>query len=232
MSKFYIVATPIGNLEDITFRALETLKQVDLILCEDTRVSRHLLDHYNISTKVMSYHQHSGASKINLVLDKIKSGLNIALITDAGTPGISDPGNMLVAEILKSLGSECEIIPMPGPSAVITALSVSGLPTDKFLFLGFIPHKKGRETLFKRITGSEETIVFYESTHRIMKTLNSLSEVLSEDRRVVICRELTKKFETIYRGSINEVLEKIKNDTIKGEFVVIVDGAKIKKIKN
>lgn len=232
MSKLYIVATPIGNLSDITLRAIETLKQVDLILCEDTRVSKTLLDRYDISTKVSSYHQHSGTGKIDSLLEKLKTGIDLALITDAGTPGISDPGNLLIAEVLKKIGDDCEIIPIPGPSAVISALSISGLPTDKFLFLGFIPHKKGRETLFKRIASSPETIVFYESTHRIMKTMQSLSELLDNERRVAVCRELTKKFETIYRGNINQVLEKIKNDTTKGEFVVIVDGHKSKKIKN
>lgn len=223
MSKLYIVATPIGNLSDITFRAVEVLKQVDLILCEDTRVSQHLLDHYDIATKVMSYHQHSGAGKISLLAEKIKSGLDLALITDAGTPGISDPGNKLVAEIIKGTNN-CQIIPIPGPSAVVAALSVAGLPTDKFLFLGFIPHKKGRETLFNRIENSLETVVFYESTHRIIKTLERLSKVLDKSRQIVVCRELTKKFETIYRGNIIEVLTKVKKDVTKGEFVVVVSG--------
>lgn len=224
MSKLYIVATPIGNLSDITLRAIETLKQVDLILCEDTRVSKTLLDHYGIATKVMSYHQHSRSGKINLLLEKIKLGLDLALITDAGTPGISDPGNKLIAEIIKDTADKCQIIPIPGPSAVISALSISGLPTDKFIFLGFIPHKKGRETLFKKIEDNSETIVFYESTHRIIKTLESLSKLLAKDRSVVVCRELTKKFETVYRGNIHEVLPMIKKDTIKGEFVVIIAG--------
>jgi len=231
MSKLYIVATPIGNLSDITIRAIEILKQVDLILCEDTRVSKKLLDHYEIDTKTISYHQHSETSKINLVLEKIKSGLDLALITDAGTPGISDPGNKLIAEIVKNCSPGCDIIPIPGPSAVISALSVSGLSTDKFLFLGFIPHKKGRETLFQRIENSLETVVFYESTHRIIKTLDSLSRVLDRNRQIVICRELTKKFETIYRGNILEVLDIVKKDIIKGEFVVIISGQNSKKLQ-
>ena len=224
MSKLYIVATPIGNLSDITLRAIETLKNVDLILCEDTRVSKRLLDHYEIATSLTSYHQHSGEGKIKSLLEKIKAGANLALITDAGTPGISDPGNKFIAEVVNKIGSACQIIPIPGPSAVIAALSVSGLPTDKFLFLGFLPHKKGRETLFKRIQENEETIVFYESTHRIIKTLERLGKLLEADRRVVVSRELTKKFETIYRGNILEVLEQIKKDTVKGEFVVIIQG--------
>ncbi|NCN07564.1 16S rRNA (cytidine(1402)-2'-O)-methyltransferase [Candidatus Falkowbacteria bacterium] len=224
MSKLYIVATPIGNLSDITFRAIEVLKQVDLILCEDTRNSKKLLDCYSIDTKVVSYHQHSDDKKINLLLDKLKSGLNLALITDAGTPGISDPGNKLVSDVVKNIGDDCQIIPIPGASAVISALSISGLPTDKFLFLGFIPHKKGRETLFKKIEASSETIVFYESTHRIIKTLESLNGLLSGNRMVVVCRELTKKFETIYRGSIDNVLNSLKADNTKGEFVVVISG--------
>lgn len=224
MSKLYIVATPIGNLSDITFRAIDVLKNVDLILCEDTRVSRKLLDYYGITTKVISYHQHSNDRKINSLLEKLKSGLNLALITDAGTPGISDPGNKLIADVITSMGDNCEVIPIPGASAVISALSISGLPTDKFLFLGFIPHKKGRETLFKNIEASTETIVFYESTHRIIKTLESLDKLLSDNRSVVVCRELTKKFETVYRGKINEVLNNLKGDNTKGEFVVVISG--------
>lgn len=224
MSKLYIVATPIGNLSDITLRAVETLKNVDLILCEDTRVSKRLMDRYDIDTKLMSYHQHSSAGKVDLILKKIKDGMDMALITDAGTPGISDPGNKLVASIVDSASDICQIIPMPGPSAVCTALSIAGMPTDKFLFLGFIPHKKGKETMLNRINDSDQTTVFYESTHRIIKTLDKLAGLLDESRRVVVCRELTKKFETIYRGNIGEVLEELKNGTTKGEFVVVVEG--------
>jgi 16S rRNA (cytidine1402-2'-O)-methyltransferase len=220
MSKLYIVATPIGNLSDITLRALETLKSVDLILCEDTRVSKKLMDNYDIKTKLMSYHQHSNKSKVNLLLDKLKSGMDMALITDAGTPGISDPGNKFIEEAVEY----AEVIPMPGPSAVATALSIAGMPTDKFLFLGFIPHKKGRETLFNRINESKETVVFYESTHRIIKTLERLNELLDKKRKVVVCRELTKKFETIYRGNMESVLKQLKDSTTKGEFVVIISG--------
>ena len=224
MSKLYIVATPIGNLADMTFRAVEILKSVDLILCEDTRVSKKLMDHYGIAAKLMSYHQHSPEHKVDLLLDKLKLGVDLALVTDAGTPGISDPGNKLIAEIVERASDCCQIVPIPGPSAAIAALSICGLPTDKFLFLGFIPHKKGRETLFARIKDSDETIVFYESTHRIIKTLERLSELLEPKRKVVVCRELTKKFETVYRGSMAEVLQKIKEDTVKGEFVVMVSG--------
>ncbi|MEK7167843.1 MAG: 16S rRNA (cytidine(1402)-2'-O)-methyltransferase [Patescibacteria group bacterium] len=214
MSKLYIVGTPIGNLKDITLRALEILKSADLIACEDTRVSKKLLDHYEIKTKLVSYHQHSNEKKVSFLLQELASGKEIALITDAGTPGISDPGNLLVKEI----GEKHEVIAIPGPSALTAALSISGLPTDKFFFLGFLPHKKGRETLFKRIEESEETVVFYESTHRIMKTLERIKEW---KRNIVVCRELTKKFETVYRGKPKDILEKISKEN-RGEFVVII----------
>lgn len=228
--KLYIVATPLGNLADITLRALETLKSVPLIACEDTRVSGKLLNHYEIKTKTVSYHQHSSAGKVDFLLDKLAEIGEMAVITDAGTPGISDPGNLLVEAAVKRFGEKCEIIPIPGPSAIISILSVSGLPTDKFLFLGFLPHKKGKETMLKRIMESEETVVFYESTHRIIKTMEKLNEMIMSgeaninNRRIVVGRELTKKFETIYRGNIKQILEKIKSDTVKGEFVVVVEG--------
>jgi 16S rRNA (cytidine1402-2'-O)-methyltransferase len=229
--KLYIVATPLGNLGDITLRALEILKSVPLIACEDTRVSQKLLSHYEIKTKTVSYHQHSSASKVDWLLDKLEEIEELAIITDAGTPGISDPGNSLVEAVVKKFGDECEIIPIPGPSAIISLLSVSGLPTDKFLFLGFLPHKKGRETMLKRIIDSEETIVFYESTHRIMKALEKMKEMMMPDgannnRRIVVGRELTKKFETIYRGNLKQILEKLKADVTKGEFVVVIEGKK------
>ena len=223
MSKLYIIATPIGNLADITLRAIEILKNVNLIACEDTRISRRLLDHYEIKTKLISYHQHSNQSKVDFLINELENGKEIAVITDAGTPGISDPGNKLVAEVIKNVPA-VEIIPIPGPSAVISALSISGLPTDRFLFLGFIPHKKGRETLFDRISESRETIVFYESTHRIIKTLERLKEILDDKRQIVVGREMTKKFETIYRGSVLQVLDELKKGNSKGEFVVIVEG--------
>jgi 16S rRNA (cytidine1402-2'-O)-methyltransferase len=239
--KLYVVATPLGNLGDITLRALETLKSVPLIACEDTRVSQKLLSHYNIKTKTVSYHQHSSTGKVDWLLEKLEEVGELAIITDAGTPGISDPGNLLVEATVKKFGDKCEIIPIPGPSAIISLLSVSGLPTDKFLFLGFLPHKKGKETILKRIIDSEETVVFYESTHRIMKSLEKMSEMMistyietsaemplgaNNNRRIVVGRELTKKFETIYRGNIKQILEKLKADVTKGEFVVVVEGKK------
>ena len=218
--KLYIVATPIGNLEDISQRALDTLKHVDYILCEDTRVTKKLLDRYNIKTSTLSYFQHSKVSKVNKIIDLLKEGKDLALVSDAGTPGISDPGNKLIESVVKEL-PEVKIEPIPGASAVISALSISGLPTDKYVFYGFLPHKKGKETILKEIINNKFTSVFYESTHRILKTLNKLQE-LGLDKQVVVCRELTKKFETVYRGNIDEVLNQLNNDTTKGEFVVVI----------
>jgi len=218
MSTLYVVATPIGNLEDITLRALRILKEVDLIACEDTRLTKRLLDHYQIITPTISYHQHSQVGKIDFLISKLKAGKSIALVSDAGTPGISDPGGLLV-NAATTEGVKVETI--PGPSAVVAALSVSGLPTDRFLFLGFLPHKKGRETLVKEIIDSKYSVVFYESVHRILKALQQLRDQGLE-REVVVCRELTKKFETVYRGKASEVLEKLQADEVKGEFVVII----------
>ncbi|MFA6227955.1 MAG: 16S rRNA (cytidine(1402)-2'-O)-methyltransferase [Patescibacteria group bacterium] len=226
----YIVATPLGNLKDITLRALETLKSVPLIACEDTRVSGKLLAAYDIKTKTISYHQHSSAGKVDFLLDKLAEAGEMAVITDAGTPGISDPGNLLVEAAVKRFGDKCRIIPIPGPSAIIALLSISGLPTDRFVFLGFLPHKKGKETALKKIINSEETVIFYESTHRIIKSLEKLNELMAlggeSDRRIVVGRELTKKFETVYRGNIKQILDQLRSDTAKGEFVAVVEGKK------
>jgi 16S rRNA (cytidine1402-2'-O)-methyltransferase len=220
----YVVATPIGNLKDITFRAVEVLTEVDLIACEDTRLTKRLLDHYNIGTKTISYHQHSNNSKIKQIVDLLKKGESVALVSDAGTPGISDPGGMLV-EVASQAG--IKVVGLPGPSAVITALSVSGFPTDRFLFMGFLPHKKGRETIIKEMTISRQTVVFYESVHRITKALQQMIDI-GIQREVVVCRELTKQFEAIYRGSPVEVLSQLNADVTKGEFVVVVSPNKDK----
>ena len=219
----YIVATPIGNLDDITLRALEVLKTMPYIFCEDTRVSNNLLSHFGIKSKLISYHQHSGVGKINDVIGILKKS-DAALITDAGTPGISDPGNKLIDELLKASNGACNVIPIPGPSAIVAALSISGLPTDEFVFWGFIPHKKGRETFINQVNESKITVIFYESTHRILKTLEQLAEKLDDGRKMVVCRELTKKFETIYRGSAKSVFKQLQDGINKGEFVVIVAG--------
>ena len=220
MATLFVVATPIGNLEDITQRALRILKEVDHIACEDTRVTKKLLDHYGITTNTISYHQHSGAGKISFLIEQLKVGKNVAVVTDAGTPGISDPGGLLV-KAAHDAGIKVEAV--PGPSALVAALSISGVPTDKFTFYGFLPHKKGRETIFKKIIDANQTVVFYESVHRVEKTLSQLS-ALGLDRMVVVTRELTKKFETMYRGTAAEVLAKLQADEIKGEFVIIVSG--------
>ncbi len=223
VGKLYIVATPIGNLEDITLRALRILKEVDCILCEDTRTTGKLLYKYDIHTKTISYHAHSTNAKESVIIRMLKEGKNLALVSDAGTPCISDPGVMLVANVRNELGDNVQVVPIPGPSALISALSASGISSAEFIFLGFLPHKKGRETLFKEIAASTKVIVFYESTHRILKTLSSLDSYIPNST-IVIAREITKQFEEFVRGRPNELLEYfIKNTTKqKGEFVVIV----------
>jgi len=222
MVTLYIIGTPIGNLKDITLRALEVLKEVDLILCEDTRVTKKLLEHCQIKKPLLSYHQHSKLKKVNYILELLKQGKNLALVSDAGTPGISDPGNLLVYEAIERLREKVEIIPIPGPSAATAAASISGFPMDKFLFLGFPPTKRKRKKFFEAVVKSKYPVIFYESPYRIIKTLKELSSFIS-DREVVVCRELTKKFETIYRGEIEEVIKEIEKDIIKGEFVIIVE---------
>lgn len=223
MQKFYVIATPIGNLEDITHRAVRILGEVDLVLCEDTRVTKKLLDRYEIKTPTLSYHQHSKISKIDKIVDLIREGKDLALVSDAGTPTISDPGSFLVSEIRKEFGEDVGIIPVPGASALVSALSVSGLTADQFVFLGFLPHKKGRETLFKEIADMKRTIVFYESPHRIIKTLNSLNEHIG-DRKIVIARELTKIYEQVISGTAEELIKYFEenSDKVRGEFVVLV----------
>ncbi|OGD39113.1 16S rRNA (cytidine(1402)-2'-O)-methyltransferase [Candidatus Azambacteria bacterium RIFCSPLOWO2_01_FULL_37_9] len=226
--KLYIVATPIGNLEDISFRAIRILNEVDLVLCEDTRVTKILLERYEIKKPILSYHQHSKLQKIDYIINLLKEGKNLALVSDAGTPGISDPGQRLIGKVLEELGGEIKIEPIPGPNAAIAALSISGFDTDEFLFLGFPPHKKGRQTFFVNILeeSQKRTVVFYESTHRIIKALEQLDSLLQTKNYklktdLMVCRELTKKFETIYRGTPSEVLEKLRGGIIKGEFVVV-----------
>lgn len=209
----------------MSIRALRILKEVDLILCEDTRVTQKLLAYYSIRRPVLSYHQHSGLQKISHILDLLKQGKNLALVCNAGTPGISDPGSKLISEILKDSQLEnIRIIPIPGPSAVIAAASVSGFPMDKFIFMGFPPTKKKRKKFFEEAVNSKYPVIFYESPHRILKTLAELKNV-SQKLKIVLCRELTKKFETIYRGKIEEVTKELKKGEIRGEFVVIIGGA-------
>lgn len=219
-----VVATPIGNLGDITLRALETLKQADAIACEDTRVTAKLLARYDISKPLLVYHAQSGRLAATRILTMLGEGKRIALVTDAGTPGISDPGTSLVAEVRERLGDEVCIEAIPGPSALTAALSIAGLPTDHFTFLGFLPHKKGRQTLMKEIAESDRTIVFYESTHRIEKALGELVAVLPEDRKIMVLRELTKMFESAIAGSASEVQEYFAThqNEVRGEFVVVI----------
>lgn len=216
----YIVATPIGNLEDITLRALRILKEVDLIACEDTRRTSILLQHYDIKKPLISYHQHSKLQKVDFLIEQLKSGQNIALVTDAGTPGISDPGGVLIAEAIKN---KIEVEPIPGPSSFATILSVAGFYLDKFLYLGFLPKKKGKQTLLKKIAASEVPVVICESPYRIIETLKAIGEIAG-DREVVIGRELTKKFQEILRGKISEILPSIRPQ---GEFVIIINSKRI-----
>jgi len=230
MAIFSVVGTPIGNLDDITLRALAVLKRADVILCEDTRVTKKLLSHYQISTKTISYHAHSKLSRENEIISLLREGRNIAMVSDAGTPGISDPGAHLVSEIRSELAEEIsngeiKLESIPGPSALTAALAIAGVPCADFVFMGFLPHKKGRETLFNEIKACERTVVFYESPHRVMKTLESLTKYLDgTNKKVTICRELTKVFEEVVKGTPREVKKyfETNSDHLRGEFVGIV----------
>jgi len=219
----HIVATPIGNLDDITKRALNTLSAVDLILCEDTRVTKKLLDHYDIKKPLQSLHQHTDDAKIRTIINKLRKDENIAYVSDAGTPGVNDPGGKLVAEALKA---NIKVTTIPGPSALTAAISICGFPMEQFTYLGFAPTKKGRQTFFKDVMQREEASIFFESTHRLLKALESMYEVVRgttyDVRMVCVCREMTKIYETIYRGSAERVLMDIQNSSAKGESVVIV----------
>lgn len=224
MGTLSIVATPIGNLGDITLRALETLRQADTIACEDTRVTAKLLARYDIQKPLLIFHARSGKLAGDRILSSLAEGKRVALVTDAGTPGISDPGNELVRIVRDRLGSDVSIEAIPGPSAVAAALSIAGIHSNEFTFLGFLPHKKGRQTLFKEIAAMERTAVFYESPHRIEKALESLVEVLPENRIVTVARELTKIHESLVQGTPAEAAAHFKAhpDEIRGEFVVLV----------
>lgn len=224
MATLYLVSTPIGNLEDITLRALNVLKSVDKILCEDTRVTRTLLAKYDIHVPTMSYHAQSSSGKHDDILELLRDGRNLALVSDAGTPTLSDPGVLLVQLVREHL-PDVQVIAVPGASALLTALVSTGFSSAQFLFLGFLPHKKGRETLFKEIAETERTIVFYESPHRIEKTLESLEKYLPADRKIATCRELTKMFEEIKIGTAAEVRAyyTAHPDKVRGEFVVAIN---------
>ena len=217
----YIVSTPIGNMEDITLRALRILKEVDLIAAEDTRRTGLLLKHFGIQAPLTSYFEGNELKKREFILSKLKEGKHIALVSDAGTPGISDPGFRLIQLAIES---QIPIVPIPGPSAAITALSVSGLPTDAFLFKGFLPHKsKKRRDLLKQLEEVKETLVFYESPHRISETLKDILEILG-DREIVLTRELTKVYEEIIRGKVSEIQDQIGDRKLKGEITLLISG--------
>ena len=221
--KLYVVPTPIGNLEDITLRAIRILKEVDLILAEDTRKSGILLRHLDINKKMFAHHQHNEHKTVEMIAQRIAAGESIALITDAGTPGISDPGFLLIRECVKhNIEIEC----LPGATAFVPALVNSGLACDTFCFEGFLPQKKGRQTKIKSLLNEERTMVFYESPFRLVKALQEFSEVFGSERRVSVSRELTKMFEETKRGTLAEVLEYFKSKTVKGEIVIVLDGNK------
>jgi len=216
----YLVPTPIGNLADFTFRAVQVLNSVDTILAEDTRTSGVLLKHYGIQTKMESFHAHNEHKRLDLIIERLKSGEKIALISDAGTPGISDPGFLLAREAVKT---NIVFEALPGATAFVPALIKSGFPTESFVYEGFLPLKKGRQTKLHQLAEEKRTIVFYESTHRIVKTLGQLDEVFSESRQISVSRELTKKFEETVIGTAKELMLYFEEHTSKGEFVVVID---------
>lgn len=219
-----VVATPIGNLGDMTLRGLEVLRSCDAIACEDTRVTAKLLARYDIQKPLLVYHAQSGKLATTRVLALLGEGKHVALVTDAGTPGISDPGSQLVAEVRERLGGYARIESIPGPSALTAALSIAGVPTNEFTFLGFLPHKKGRQTLMREIAQMPRTSVFYESPHRIEKALAELESALPSDRKVTVMRELTKIYESVISGTAAELVDYFKTHKkeVRGEFVVIV----------
>ncbi|WP_372773219.1 16S rRNA (cytidine(1402)-2'-O)-methyltransferase [Mangrovibacterium sp.] len=221
MAKLYLVPTPIGNLDDMTFRAIKVLKEVDLILAEDTRTSSKLLHHFEIQNKLSSHHKFNEHQTASHIAQRIESGENIALISDAGTPGISDPGFLLVKNCLE-LGVQVECL--PGATALIPALVNSGLPCDRFCFEGFLPQKKGRQKKLLSLQNEERTLIFYESPYRLIKTLEQFCEFMGEDRQVSVSRELSKLFEENYRGTVKEALEHFKAKTVKGEIVIVLEG--------
>lgn len=219
--KLYIVPTPIGNLEDITLRALNVLKSVDFILCEDTRTTRNLLKHYEIDKRCMAYHIFNEHEQLGHYINQIRASESVALVSDAGTPGISDPGFLIARECI---ANDIEVECLPGATAFVPALVQSGLPCSSFYFYGFLPHKKGKESLLKRVAEMEETVIFYESPHRLLKTLEKMVEIMGPDRRISISKELTKIYDFTFRGTVAEALEFFGQKEVKGEFVMIVGG--------
>ena len=224
MGTLSIVATPIGNLEDMTVRAVRVLKEADLILAEDTRVTRKLLLNYEITTPVTSYHEYTGPGKLRALIDELKAGKTMALVTDAGTPGVSDPGAFFVQEFVRAAGDAAKVVAVPGPSAVTALLSVSGLPADRFVFHGFPPHKKGRASFWKAVAACETTGVFYESPHRVEKAMAELAPLCAPERKIVIGRELTKMFESVRYGTMADAKELLASEPVKGEYVIALEG--------
>ena len=221
MGKLYLVPTPLGNLADFTYRAVKVLGEVDLILAEDTRTSTKLLNHYNISRPLQSFHMHNEHKKLEGIILQLNYGKTIAMISDAGTPGISDPGFLLVRE---AIANNIEVICLPGPTALIPALVQSGLPTERFIFEGFLPPKKGRKTRLEQLSKESRTIVFYESPHKLIKTLTQLITYFHAERQVAISREMTKIYEETYRGTLNDAVAHFNEKAPKGEFVVCISG--------
>ena len=224
----YLVATPIGNLEDMTYRAVKILSSVDMIAAEDTRTTKILLDHYNIVKPVVSYYSYNEQARAPQLIEKLLAGQSVAVVSDAGTPGISDPAFHIVQQALEN---NIHIIPVPGASAVLSALIVSGLPTDRFVFEGFLPLKKGRKTKFELLKMESRTVVLYESPHRIVRTLEDILEHLG-NRRVAVARELTKKFEEVLRGTTESVLAEIKSKQPRGEYVIVLNGSQEKTMQS
>ncbi len=221
----FIVATPIGNLGDITVRALEILKSVDLIAAEDTRTTKILLDHFEIKKPLISFYSYNEQRRVPDLIDKLEQGQSIALVSDAGTPGISDPAYSIVRA---AIDADVPVVPIPGPTAFVAALVVSGLSADAFVFEGFLPAKKGRQTMLKRLAKEERTVILYESPHKVLRTLADIQQYFG-DRRIAVARELTKKFEEVLRGSVSSVLEHFSSRNIKGEFVIVIEGKKKEK---
>ncbi len=226
LGTLYLVSTPIGNLEDITYRAVRILSSVDLIAAEDTRTTKILLDRFSISKPMVSYHSFNERQRAPELINKLLAGQSVAVVSDAGTPGISDPAFFLVRAALEKA---IPIVPIPGPAAFTTALVVSGLPTDRFVFEGFLPPKKGRKTKLESLRSESRTIILYESPHRVIRTLTDISTHWGGNRRVVVARELTKKFEEIVRGPVLSVLQEMSKKTPKGEYVLVIEGANVSK---
>jgi len=219
--KLYIVPTPIGNLEDITLRAINVLKSVDFILCEDTRTTRNLLKHYEIDKRCLAYHIFNEHEQLGRYISQIRASESVALVSDAGTPGISDPGFLIARECI---ANDIEVECLPGATAFVPALVQSGLPCSSFYFYGFLPHKKGKESLLKRVAEMEETVVFYESPHRLVKSLEKMVEIMGPDRKISISKELTKIYDFTFRGTLAEAVDFFGQKEVKGEFVIVLSG--------